>query len=188
MPIKTLSFKIQGVCPILFHNGQTADPLNEWTKQIKTISGKRKKTDADHEKMAELEWMAALYVSGGKVSVASNMLHGMLIEGAKKEKKGPLAKSGIWFTEDFFPLIYEGPTDIKELWQDPNFRLTAGVRVQTSRIMRTRPKFDKWNLEFSCDTDDAQINEADVRGILETAGRSVGLGDWRPRYGRFLVL
>lgn len=185
MSIKTLTFQIRGVTPILFHNGQTADPLNEWTKRIKSISGKRKKTDADLEKMAEYEWKAGLYVSSGQVAVSANMIHGMLIEAAKKEKKGPLAKAGIWFTQDFFPLTYEGPREIDELWQDERFRLTVGVRVQKNRIMRTRPKFDHWELEFSCDTDDTQINKSDVEGMLEIGGQMVGLGDWRPRYGRF---
>lgn len=188
MPIKKLTFKIQGVSPILLHNGQTADPLNEWSKNIHAITRRRNKTDADHEEMARLEWYAGLYVFDQRVSITASMLHGTLIGGAKKEKKGPIIKAGIWFTQDFFPLIYDGPSNINDLWEDEKYRLTVGVRVQTSRIMRTRPKFDKWSLEFSCDTDNAQVDEADVKTILETAGRSVGLGDWRLRYGRFIVL
>lgn len=127
-------------------------------------------------------------MNNGKVAVSANMIHGMLIEAAKKEKKGPLAKAGIWFTQDFFPLIYEGQTDIDALWRNQQFRLTVGVRVQKNRIMRTRPKFDKWELEFSCETDDTQINKSDVEGILEIGGQMVGLGDWRPRYGRFQLV
>jgi hypothetical protein len=47
---KLLSLTIVGTAPLLMHNGQTADPLNKYAKMLKSVSGKRKKTEADHRK------------------------------------------------------------------------------------------------------------------------------------------
>ena len=41
---------------LIMHNGQTADPLNPFSKAMKEISGKRKKTDTDYEAMANIEF------------------------------------------------------------------------------------------------------------------------------------
>ncbi len=46
---------------MLQHNGQTADPLNEFAKELKKVSGKRNKTDEYHALMGEIEWRAGLY-------------------------------------------------------------------------------------------------------------------------------
>lgn len=48
---------------MLMHNGQLADPSNEWARAIKEISGKRAKTAADYEEMARLEWLGSLYLN-----------------------------------------------------------------------------------------------------------------------------
>lgn len=33
--MRTLRFKIEGNCPLLMHDDKTANPFNEFTKQIK---------------------------------------------------------------------------------------------------------------------------------------------------------
>ena len=52
MVYQTLRFKFISVAPLLCHNGQLADPLNDLVRQMKKISGKREKTDADLEELA----------------------------------------------------------------------------------------------------------------------------------------
>jgi hypothetical protein len=63
MGLKQLEISIRGVSPLLMHNGQTADPLNTFSKQLKAVSGKRKKTEEDYAEMSRIEWHAALYVT-----------------------------------------------------------------------------------------------------------------------------
>ena len=53
--------------------------------------------------------------------------------------------------------------------------------------MRTRPKFNTWAANLVIQYDDAQLNEEDVRELLVIAGESIGVGDWRPKFGRFIV-
>jgi len=57
------------------------------------------------------------------------------------------------------------------------------------RNIRYRPAFKEgWTARFQIDIDDPEVVPAErLKEILEFAGRRVGVGDWRPRYGRFLV-
>jgi hypothetical protein len=60
------------------------------------------------------------------------------------------------------------------------------VVVQRARIMRERPRFDNWGLSFVIETLDEQLPVSAIKEILDYAGK-VGLGDYRPRFGRFIV-
>jgi len=84
-------------------------------------------------------------------------------------------------------LDYEGPTDPHTLWQDTTFRLRSPVRIGMSKIMRTRPMFREWSSELAVDFLPSLLNPQDVVSFLVTAGEQVGIGDWRPRFGRFWV-
>jgi hypothetical protein len=62
-----------------------------------------------------------------------------------------------------------------------------GVVVQKARIMRCRPRFDEWELKFEMVLRDERLEALNVRNILESAGKYVGIGDYRPRYGLFQI-
>lgn len=184
---QTLEFRIRGVVPLLLHNGRLADPLNAFSQRLKAVTSKRKKTEDDYRQMAEIEWYGGLYTQEGKVIIPGNVIEAMLIDAAKKTRQGSAAKAGLMCMDDF-PLIYEGPQDIDELWKGGEHVLTCGVRVRGSRVMRTRPKFDEWSLYFSVLYEPSLLDENDVRKFVKTAGEIVGLCDWRPRFGRFVVI
>ena len=62
------------------------------------------------------------------------------------------------------------------------------VVVQRNRIMRARPRFDEWALEFQIVNKDPTIIHSDtLKRILVDAGKYYGLGDFRPEFGRFRV-
>ena len=61
------------------------------------------------------------------------------------------------------------------------------VIVNKSRIMRERPIFPEWELEFEIHLLDVQLKIEAVNTILVDAGQYVGIGDYRPKYGRFIV-
>ncbi|HEY8837582.1 MAG TPA: hypothetical protein VIO16_07880, partial [Dehalococcoidia bacterium] len=110
-----------------------------------------------------------------------------LVAAARKSKRGMIARAGMISPGDW-ALDYDGPSDIATLWNDENFRLVAGVRVGQARVMRTRPIFRRWSAMVTFEYLDDQLDGSDVIDILRVAGRIVGLGDWRPRYGRFEIV
>lgn len=205
MAIRKLSITIKGTADLINHNGQTADPRNEFAKQMRAISSKRKKTDADFDQLAKIEWFAGLYVGRTKddakdtarLTIPSHVIEAALVGGAKKSKRGVQAKSGLFVTDagtlDFpgSPATALAKDELKawldELFDQGENTLTVGVKVGQAKVMRTRPKFDGWHSTFVAEYDDAVLTFGDVQEILEDAGRLVGVGDWRPKYGRFAV-
>jgi len=189
----TLKFTIQGVVPTILCNGQTSDPLNKFAKELKKISGKRNKTEGDHKAMAKLEFMACMYINEkGNPCWPSDNIEAMIIKAAAKQRKGTDAKSAI-FVDDHAPLIYDGPKTPDALWShrtmDNNpFVLRASVVVNRNRIMRTRPIFRNWSLEFTVHYLTDIFDKEQVIATVKTAGRIIGLSDWRPKYGRFNVV
>jgi hypothetical protein len=178
--------RITGVAPLILHNGQLADPLNNYAKAMKRIAGKRNKTETDLEELARLEWHGSLYVSSGNVVIPGELIEAHLVEAAKKLKKGQQAKACL-FCDGVFPLVYDGPVDLDALWKNEAYRLTAGVKVQRNRIMRTRPIFQSWTLSAQVLYNPSQLNLGEIRKFFRIGGEQIGLGDWRPRFGRYVV-
>lgn len=59
------------------------------------------------------------------------------------------------------------------------------------RVVRYRPRFDKWRATFSVEWDSDLLTEAQVRTVVDDLGQRVGILDFRPErkgpYGRFMV-
>ena len=177
---------IRGAAPLLMHNGQLANPLNHFTQAMKKITANRGKTEADLEELAHLEWSGGLYLHHQEPCLPGELIEGTLVGAAKKRRRGKQVTAGVW-CEDNFPLQYEGPRAPEEIWEDPRFRLTTGVRVKQSRVMRTRPRFEKWAADITLIFNDELVNQSEVLELLRIAGEQVGIGDWRPKFGRFVV-
>lgn len=186
MAWKEITYRLKSSAPLIQHNGQLADPTNKWSKLIKQISGKRNKTDADFEEMAHLEFLGSLYLGETGPVIPQHVADGVMIRGAMKFKKGPAAKSGC-FCLMLPELEYEGPRSAEELWEDERFHFAALVRVGQARVMRMRPIFREWGAVITLTFEDTICNPAEIGEWLVKAGTDVGLGDWRPQYGRFTV-
>jgi hypothetical protein len=188
--LPTIQIHFQGVSPLLCHNGQTADPRNTYAKAMKAVSAKRKKTDADYDEMARLEWLAGLYRIDGDLVIPDYVIESVIIAGAKKSKRGPQAKCGLFFTEHA-SLQFNGKPEaindetLAEMFTSGLFTHTIGVKVGMAKVMRTRPIFRNWSLTAVAQYDPDVLNRRDVEEIVVDAGKLVGLGDWRPKHGRF---
>lgn len=187
MAWQEVKYKLTSVCDLLMHNGQTADPLNKWSKLIKQISSKRQKTDSDYEELARLEFLAGLYMSSEGPVLPNYMIDAILVAGAKKSKEGQIAKSAV-FCVKHVPLIYDGPRTAEDLWADERFRLSVTAKVGTARVVRTRPRFAQWEAIIVLKYEPTVVNSARIDDWLMVAGSMIGAGDWRPQNGRFEVV
>ena len=59
--IVTVNVRLEGHQPLIIHNSQLANPLNKWSKLMKDVTSKRKKTDADLLELQRLEFMGGMY-------------------------------------------------------------------------------------------------------------------------------
>lgn len=183
---------LTGTTPLLCHNPQLSDPQFEITRQIKALTGKRKKTDEDLRKIEELEWFGGLYIDNGALVQPTSKVRKCLIEAARLTKLGKAVERALpSFTTINVPLIYErnGHPSIEALYEDPAFRSRLSVGVSGKRVMRVRPQFLPWRLEAEAlFVEDAGLNFDELARIAEMAGIAIGIGDNRVNgYGRFTV-
>lgn len=65
------------------------------------------------------------------------------------------------------------------------------VPATKGRIVRYRPRLDKWKVTLDIDYDETLLTEIQVRRIVDDAGSRVGVLDFRPEkrgpFGRFIV-
>ncbi len=186
--MKTVQFQIEGARPLLMHNGDLASPLNSYAQQLKGLTSKRKKTDADLMEIAHIEWLGGMYPQGGKpyLVIPGKTIRRVLIEGARKDKEGKRVESGI-IPPDDIALVFPGPQTPEELWKIDEHRSIEVVGVNRNKTIRCRPFFREWRAVIAIDYLEDLVDERVLRHALERAGREVGVGDWRPLYGLFSV-
>ena len=181
--------EIEGVAPLLMHNIQLVNPLNEWTQKIKAVTAKKTgKTDGDLKKLQEYEFQGGLYFDDkeGPYIPAVN-IEGLIRDGARISSKGKTIESGLQVEPQVIPLKYKGPRKRDGLFKKKEFIDTRGVKLRGKAIMRTRPRFEKWSLSFKIMIIDEIAAQNDIMRYLQKAGMVKGLGDFKPRFGRFIV-
>jgi len=185
--MQTKTYKVKSVTPLLMHNGRLANPLDPFQKDLHKMTHKRGKTDADLEEISRREFYGGIYWNSEMgPHIPDLLMQACLQEGAKKFKLGKQFKSAVFVNGDI-KLEYDGPRTVEELWDNRDFANQSMVRVGTNKTLRTRPLFKDWSGSVTITYDESVVDEQQVKQSLEVAGRFVGVGDWRPRYGRFTV-
>jgi hypothetical protein len=187
--MELITFKLTGVSPLLMHNARLADPTDPVTKELKKLTKKKNKTDSDLEEIKWVEWLGGMYTDedGKRPVVPGENVHKSLVEGARKFKEGKTVTSAVLEAEPFFTLEYEGPKDVDKLRGDRKFCHYKTVVVSRSRCMRARPIFKNWSCVVAFNVDTEIINRERVIEAMRVAGEQIGIGDYRPRYGRFIA-
>jgi hypothetical protein len=170
---------IKGTADLLFHawNCEAVDAKSRAKKGSET-----KKTDNIESYVYRDEQ--------GHICLPGEYLRGALINAAKfrQDPRSPrksamdLYKAGII---SLSPLAKVGPNPTKN-W---DFLHQCRVQINRNSITRTRPAFKAgWEAEltFLCNLPE-YIPESDLHEVISQAGRLIGVGDFRPTYGRFLV-
>lgn len=188
----TRKYELKSMSPgLLMHNGQLSDPLNPITREMKKVSGKRAKTDADHEEMARLEFLGSLYVNENQEPVIpQTAVRKMIIEAARKMKLGKKAEVGVYVVEECV-LQYTGPREPDKMWEAKMYD-RRGVGVNRATVMRTRPHFPKWTATVEVEYDEEFVDTDMLDEWMYIGGRQIGVLDFRPgksggMFGRFQV-
>lgn len=185
--MKKMKVKLSGLGQILLHNNQMLIPKNYYKLEFDKVKNKKPKTEADLERLANIEFLAGLYLDDNVVVIPIKMQLATFIKGAMKDKKGPVAKAGVYFDKNS-PLIFDGDgMTPEELYEDGDFTSTEIVRVGMSSVPRVRPIFPNWSVDIEMTYDEDIIDDDVILQAWRRAGQLIGMGDWRPRYGRFTV-
>ena len=113
--------------------------------------------------------------------------------GAKANKKGKDIEKYVNVTDLYIPFNYGENLTKEELIQNYEYRDTRIMTVQRSKILRTRPRFDQWNITFNLMYDEDKIASVVLiirrlsANLTEFLMDYVGLCDSRPKYGKFVA-
>ena len=170
---KEITVKIRGTCDYLQHK-----------RPAEEVDKSQRSGEVDYSE----EWKATLY-HDEEVGcyIPSKQLRAALVKAAVNFKiKGKMGKT---FKDLVNATIELDPDKISLYKDEPDYVHEEWVKVQRNQIMRKRPAFKKgWEINFTLLVLDEQTPTERLREILEFAGKFVGIGDWRPHFGRFEII
>jgi len=170
--MKEIEVEITGTAPLL----QNRFPVEEQGKN----KSKAKKKEYD----PEVEAKRALYLRDDVIVQPAEHIFQCMIRAAvdfkfegKKSFKD-IITSSIAIEPEEIPLIHDKPYEID----------TRPVVIARARVLKWRPKFNQWKLRFKIlILDETNLSAFTVKEILEKGGMTKGIGDYRPRFGRFTI-
>lgn len=182
--------EIEGVCPILFH-AWNVESIEEKSEAAKGSEIKKRDDVESYVYRDTLE----------QICIPGDYLRGSIVNAAKfsQDPRSPrksamdLFKAAIVSLTPLAPILARHPgedasvkpSSVKD-WQYLDRRR---VVVQRSGITRSRPAFmEGWKAQFILlVTLPEYVQQEMLNQMVSTAGRLVGLADYRPTYGRFSV-
>lgn len=187
----TLKARWTGFRPLVMHNGALADPENKIVLDMRKITskGSKKTTPEDLVELARLEWLGGLYwdENDGMI-IPSDNIERCIQLGAQKSRNGKDVQAAVFCVAPHAKIEHAGPKTKDKLQQDPRFSLRKGVVIKKSRVFRVRPMVPTgWSITFELQYDSSIIGRNALIKAMQDAGALVGLGDWRPKFGRFSV-
>lgn len=186
--MKTVQIKIKGTSALLMHSDRFANPLDKATQAHKQLTSKRKKTEDDHIAIAKSEFLGSCYWNDSVgFHIPAQNLDACLIAGAKLQKLGVKFKQGVMVMDNELPLAGFSKITPEKLWEDRSHVDVRGVKVGTAKLMRYRPIFREWETSATVAFNEDVVSEGEVKKAIQDAGALIGLGDFRPRFGRFSV-
>jgi hypothetical protein len=145
----------------------------------------------------EREAREALYADGDIIVVPSINVKAMLRDaGMSYRIPGRRATYGACVRAGIIDVVPSPNIPLLNPKTNKPYRVSGGewkvdvrpVVVQGSRVLRARPRFDEWALEFEiANFNPGSLKEETIFEILAGAGRFHGLGDFRPEFGLFKV-
>lgn len=177
---KRISFWIKGISPLIQH------AWSEKGLEMMRMTAQERKKRVKTARNPEEEAMNCCYrTDSGEYGIPLVAFKSALIGAAHKDfglEKTLLRKSF------FIPSDDSGRVVAMEC-EEPIIREDI-VRVGANQTdLRYRPQFDEWRVNIIAEIDTELLQPKDVVSLVNRAGFSVGIGEWRPEkggeYGRF---
>ena len=172
MAINKIECTIEGISPLLMHQFPMV--------QIEALEKKLPEKQAEYVTYRDPD-TGMLYVPGTAVQRA-------LINGATYSK----GKARASLQRPVAACVQIAPErcslGVKEYTIDAR---PVVVPATKGRIIRYRPRLEKWKISFTIEYDPDLLTEAQLRRVVDDSGSRVGLLDFRPEkkgpFGRFMV-
>lgn len=172
--------------PLMLNNPRTVNPFDEYSKAMKVITAKRKKTEDDQEQLMKLKFLASLYVSNkGEYFIPSEHIFNAMIAAAKEKKMGAKFVRSVQVTGDSVLKFKDSDKTPEQLYEIGTYVDIRAVGIMKAKVITARAIIPEWSLETEVWYDETQIDEADIISAMEIGGLRYGIGTYRRRYGKF---
>lgn len=183
----TINVTVQGTAPLMQHRF----PMPELADMSK--GGHRQSGAIDYSQ----EWREYFYsLPSGEIYQPATHFEGTMIKAAVQfkiqGKRGKtykdLFQSAVFVSPEMIPHGVKVPDTLDTDADKTLYLDMRPVVVNRARVVRIRPTFKAgWQLSFEITVIDDQIAPELVQDVLSLAGKTVGVGDFRPRFGRFMI-
>lgn len=171
-----IAVEIEGVSPLLQHRFSDEEAMSKLKLRGGTVASTDYSVEYENyvylnEKKEYCE--PASHIEGCMTAAANTMQ----IAGQKGKRWRERAKAFIVVAPILIPI------------EPQEFHVDARpVVVNRGRVLRLRPCFPSWRLKFTVRNLDTQmLPDQKINEFLQLGGRSIGTGEYRPRFGRFMV-
>lgn len=177
---------IEGVAPLIQHRFPIPDYADMGKGGTMTTGAKNYME----------EWREYLYTNDGMVCQPSSHIEAAMIKAAASfkitGKRGKtykdLVSANVIIDPEKIPHNIPVPETLDTDADKPLYLDIRPVVVQRARVVRIRPVLKPgWKLSFIINILDDELPANIVHDILALAGKAVGIGDYRPKFGRFMV-
>lgn len=176
IPPYVAEITIEGAAPILFHRW-SCEAVE--AKAAAAKGSKAKKED---------DWESYLYRdTAGEIAIPGEYLRQSIIEAAKYRQD---PRSPRKCAKDLYKAALISLTDLASTGAtDPDYLDRRRACVQRAAVTRVRPALNTgWSATFQLMVQTPEyISPQTLNSVIADAGRLVGVGDFRPSYGRFVV-
>ena len=173
--MKTINASIEGTAPLLQHKMSVEEEAKIESKTRKQAGARNEENPQDY-----------LYLINGKICQPAEHIRSAIVKRLSSYKISGKGKKT--YKELGQGAIEVSPEYIEHEIQDWKVdSRTVVIPATRGRAVRKRPRLDKWKLNFQIQILNDEMPAEIIKLALDDAGREGGLGDYRPRFGRFIV-
>tara|TARA_R100000152_G_C6756583_1_gene180358 strand:+ start:177 stop:821 length:645 start_codon:yes stop_codon:yes gene_type:complete len=203
---KSYEVVVKGIAPLMLSNVQYSDPLGEAAKQKKHFTDKKgkSKTDDVHRAVRTLDWLYSGYWKKEGTCIVDHEDNTVAFDGyedpylpgcnfqrslrdaATNWKLGKKSKEAI-IVHNNPSIKYDGPKDAVEMFNSRSPKLQHAAPTSRGIWVNRICIPAGWECTYELFLNTELLEVCDLKKICHMAGKSSGLGTWRPAFGRYEV-
>lgn len=183
--MKTIDVEIRGNTPLLIHR------FTEQTEQGKAT----RRVQVDNRDPREEARKVAYIAADGTFYFNAFAIPACMAAAGSNHKMRGSRKTLRFVVPSAVSVLSDAVTILNGSGPAKDFEVDARpvtIPATKGRVMRYRPRFDKWGARFQFRLNDNLLSEEDAQRLLTEAGESIGIGDFRPEkrgpFGTFAVV
>lgn len=186
LSIGILDVTIKGTSPLIVHAWSQKALREMLTSQQMTKEQKKKAKENRAAKDPDAEFEGAKYVVDGKdcfrtIAVKKAMVDAGYALGISRA----VVRQAVFIEGDHFPIQFKRCEKREDT-------VKVGPFTNRQADLRYRPEYSDWSADLRLRYREDMVDEAQLLALLQSAGFSIGIGEWRPQkdgqFGTFEVV